>query len=232
MMLREWWLKQKLSRALNNDKASLFPCLELHYHYLLTQLDKPISELNLLAIDIEMTGLNAKKEQMVSIGAIPIINAQIKPKLAQYKLIKIQGSVGQSAIIHGVLDRDLSNALSLPEVLTWLFEQCQDKILVAHHAPLDLQFLQQAMLKTQSSPLTLFAIDTLNIEKQRQLRKNTALKTGGLRLNACRDYYHLPVYNAHNALTDALACAELLLAQLNGMGELGKTPLKKILNYC
>jgi len=216
-MFKRWWLKNRLKKFI---KISQLNAALAHYQYLLANMDKPISEVNLLAIDIEMTGLNPKKDQMVSIGVIPIINAQIQPKLAQYKLIKIQGSVGQSAVIHGVLDSDLkhANTLSVEEVLLWLFEQCQDKVLVAHHAPLDLQFLQHALLTTQIHHPRLFAIDTLTLDKERQLRKHQVLETGSLRLNACRSRYNLPVYNAHNALTDALACAELLLAQLSKMG--------------
>jgi len=227
-MFKQWWLKSKLKKLI---KISQLNAARAHYQYLLANMDKPISEVNLLAIDIEMTGLNPKKDQMVSIGVIPIINAQIQPKLAQYKLIKIQGSVGQSAIIHGVLDSDLkyANALSIGEVLLWLFEQCQDKVLVAHHAPLDLQFLQHALLSTQTHSQPLLAIDTLHIDKERQQRKHQVLETGSLRLNACRSRYNLPVYNAHNALTDALACAELLLAQLSKMGGSEEITLAQLL---
>ena len=37
---------------------------------------------------------------------------------------------------------------------------------------------------------------------------------GSLRLNAARSQYGLPRYGAHNSLTDALACAELYLAEV------------------
>ena len=40
----------------------------------------------------------------------------------------------------------------------------------------------------------------------------TPIKSGDLRLQACRDRYNLPPYPAHNALIDALATAELLVA--------------------
>lgn len=225
-MFKKWLLKQQLKRLIKKTKLA---ALQQHYQYLLTHLNRPISKIKLLALDIEMTGLDPKKDQMVSIGIIPIIDAKIQPEFAQYKLIKIQGSVGQSAVIHGVLDKDLTNALPLQDVLAWLFEQCKDKVLVAHHARLDLEFIQQSLLSSKSHPFSLLAIDTLVIDKQRQLRKPQFLKTGSLRLNACRERYNLPVYNAHNALTDALACAELLLAQLNKMGGLDKITLEQLL---
>jgi len=226
-MFQRWWLQYQLQRLIKNNKLN---ALQDHYQYLLSQLDSPISEIKLLALDIEMTGLDSKKDQMVSIGVIPIINAKIQPKLAQYKLIKIQGTVGQSAVIHGVLDRHLDNALPLQEVLQWLFEQCQDKVIVAHYASLDLQFLQQSLVGAAKQSFALFAIDTLLIDKKRELRKHQSLNTSSLRLNACRERYNLPIYNAHNALTDALACAELLLAQLSKMGGIDKVTLQQLLN--
>ena len=226
-MFQRWWLQYQLKRLVKNSKLN---ALQDHYQYLLSQLDSPISDLKLLALDIEMTGLDSKKDQMVSIGVIPIINAKIQPKLAQYKLIKIQGTVGQSAVIHGVLDRHLTNALPLQEVLQWLFEQCQDKVIVAHYASLDLQFLQQSLVGSEKQSFALFAIDTLLIDKKRELRKHQSLNTSSLRLNACRERYNLPIYNAHNALTDALACAELLLAQLSKMGGIDKVTLQQLLN--
>ena len=226
-MFQRWWLQYQLKRLVKNSKLN---ALQDHYQYLLSQLDSPISDLKLLALDIEMTGLDSKKDQMVSIGVIPIINAKIQPKLAQYKLIKIQGTVGQSAVIHGVLDRHLTNALPLQEVLQWLFEQCKDKVIVAHYASLDLQFLQQSLVGAEKQSFALFAIDTLLIDKKRELRKHQSLNTSSLRLNACRERYNLPIYNAHNALTDALACAELLLAQLSKMGGIDKVTLQQLLN--
>lgn len=226
-MFQRWWLQYQLKRLVKNSKLN---ALQDHYQYLLSQLDSPISDLKLLALDIEMTGLDSKKDQMVSIGVIPIINAKIQPKLAQYKLIKIQGTVGQSAVIHGVLDRHLTNALPLQEVLQWLFEQCKDKVIVAHYAGLDLQFLQQSLVGAEKQSFALFAIDTLLIDKKRELRKHQSLNTSSLRLNACRERYNLPIYNAHNALTDALACAELLLAQLSKMGGIDKVTLQQLLN--
>ncbi|MEJ6079740.1 3'-5' exoribonuclease [Vibrio sp. 1-Bac 57] len=226
-MFQRWWLQYQLKRLVKNSKLN---ALQDHYQYLLSQLDSPISDIKLLALDIEMTGLDSKKDQMVSIGVIPIINAKIQPKLAQYKLIKIQGTVGQSAVIHGVLDRHLTNALPLQEVLQWLFEQCKDKVIVAHYASLDLQFLQQSLVGAEKQSFALFAIDTLLIDKKRELRKHQSLNTSSLRLNACRERYNLPIYNAHNALTDALACAELLLAQLSKMGGIDKVTLQQLLN--
>jgi DNA polymerase-3 subunit epsilon len=192
-------------------------------------LDKSIKQSPLLALDLEMSGLDAKKDQIISIGLIPIINGQIKLSEGQHKLIKIEGSVGQSATIHGVVDNDLEKALSLKEAIKWLFEEAMGHVLVAHHAPLDLSFLEQAIWRLDNQVCNLVSIDTLKIEHKRLLRKQPMIKEGELRLGNCRSRYHLPTYDAHNALIDALSCAELLLAQASKMGGIDKIKVSELI---
>lgn len=225
-MLRPWILKTRLHYYAQRCNNELLRDYQLS---LLPLLNKSIKHTPLLALDLEMTGLDAKKDQIISIGLIPIINGQIKLKLGQHKLIKIAGSVGQSATIHGVLDHDLQQALSLNDAMDWLFKEAMGHVLVAHHAPLDLSFLEQALLKMNTQKCRLFAIDTLKIEHQRLLRKQEMIKEGELRLGSCRSRYHLPTYDAHNALIDALSCAELLLAQVSKMGGLEKIKTSELI---
>jgi len=193
-----------------------------YYQAMAPLLNQSIYNTPLLAIDLEMTGLNVQHDQIISIGLIPIVNGEIILNKGQHKLIKIEGSVGQSATIHGVLDNDLDQAISLDKALTWLLQQAAGYVLVAHHAPLDMRFIEQALYQQTSQIVRLFAIDTMRIEQQRLLRKQSIINTGDLRLDCCRQRYNLPNYAAHNALVDALSCAELLLAQLNKMGEIEK----------
>jgi DNA polymerase-3 subunit epsilon len=61
-------------------------------------------------------------------------------------------------------------------------------------------------------PILAPVVDTLLLEQRRLLRANKGIKSGDLRLHYCRQRYGLPDYPAHDALTDALATAELLSA--------------------
>ncbi|MEF1306175.1 3'-5' exonuclease, partial [Vibrio owensii] len=77
-------------------------------------------------------------------------------------------------------------------------------------------------------------VDTLDIEYAIQrrecegwLNKLKGKKPGSVRLGHARERYHLPAYQPHHALTDALATAELLQAQLQYHFE-GDMPLSVI----
>ncbi|MCE9679631.1 3'-5' exonuclease [Shewanella sp. AS1] len=192
--------------------------LKSYQRALLSELDKSIYEASLVALDLEMTGLNSSQDQILSIGLIPIERGQIILQRAEHRLVQIRGSVGNSAVIHGILDAHLTQGETLDAVIAWLLQVTEGKILVAHHAPLDLKFIQQALLATLGETTKFIGLDTLAIEKKRLLRQHEMLEKGSLRLGASRQRYNLPVYAAHNAIIDALACGELLLAQVADMG--------------
>ncbi|MFB2650412.1 exonuclease domain-containing protein [Shewanella mangrovisoli] len=223
-----WWVNAKLRWRALRCQHRLF---KDYYQSLVPLLELPISRAPLMAMDLEMTGLNPLQDQILSIGLVPIENGAIPLMGAQQKLVQIQGSVGQSATIHGILDNHLTEAVTIEEAMAWFVAHTRGHVLVAHHSPLDCRFLQQDILSIYHQTIVLPAIDTLLLEKHRLLREHSVLKEGSLRLGACRERYGLPIYGAHSALTDALACGELLLAQVASMGGAEELKVGELLAY-
>jgi len=199
-----------------------------YYRSQMPAVGQVFSESSLMAVDLEMTGLDPNSDQILSIGLIPIEKGQLQLSRAEQKLIQINGSVGQSATIHGIVDHQLQAGVSIDSAIEWFLERTRGKLLVAHHSPLDLGFLQVAIKQVSGESIKLLAIDTLALERKRLLRKQDVLKEGTLRLGACRARYGLPVYAAHNALVDALACGELLLAQVAALGDLHQVTVAEL----
>jgi len=56
-------------------------------------------------------------------------------------------------------------------------------------------------------------VDTQVLARRTFERRQIPFKGSDLRLHSLGDRYNLPRYGAHNALSDALAAAELFLAQ-------------------
>ena len=56
----------------------------------------------------------------------------------------------------------------------------------------------------------------MQIELGLRKRRDQMVQQGDLQLGRLRSAYHLPRYTAHNALIDAFATAELLLAMAAG----------------
>lgn len=181
-------------------------------------------ELDFLSVDLELNSLNPSEGDILSIGYVPIVGGKIVAGQGGHILVDDHSGVGDSAVIHGIRDCDADDGEHLKDALAQLNKARQGRILLFHHAGLDLSFLAKHEETYRGIP----AIDTLLIEHKRRQRQNLPLENA-LRLNQCRERYNLPVYNAHNALTDALATAELFLAQLAYLGGSAGISLKEAL---
>ncbi len=177
--------------------------------------------LSCLALDLEMTGLDHQQHNMVSIGWVEIQRGAIQLSSATHLLIKAAGRVGQSATIHHIRDVDLQQGVTERQAMQQLLQASAGKVLVFHHAGVDMPFLNKAWKKYFGVPLLLPVVDTMRLEQQLYRRADKPVERGGLRLAACRQRYNLPAYSVHNALVDALATAELLLAIVQRKGEGG-----------
>ncbi len=178
-----------------------------------------IQDMEFLVVDTETSALTTQEGELLSIGWVVIKNNAVQVSSAQHLLLQVESSVGQSAVIHQLRDCELEGGIAPHAMMQEFLQQAAGRILVFHHAELDLAFLNLLSLQLYGLPLLLPHVDTLQIEKTKLLRKHQAIEQGALRLSACRERYHLPVYPAHNALMDALATAELLLAQCAVKGD-------------
>lgn len=190
-----------------------------------------VGKAELLCVDLEMTGLNPKQHEIISMGWVPIIGGEIVVSQAQHFLITPQYSVGDSAAIHGIHDRELAGALSLEQGISRLLNALSGRVLVAHHGALDIAFLQQASLSIYGHKLPFELIDTLLIEANRLRRRGEHFDKQLLRLYPSCERYGLPNGSAHNALADALATAQLLLAQIAAISPNQPLSIKELIGY-
>ena len=185
-----------------------------HFNSTKIPTTKPARDYPLLAFDIETTGLNARRDHIVSIGWIPIRAQEIVLADARHYLVKSSVSVGQSAAVHGLLDRDLENGRTIHAVLTELFSTYAGYVFVAHHATLDQLFLQAAARHCFGAAPHFCFLDTLAIERYRLQRQGIVVKNDALQLPTCLKRHGLPDGLPHSALEDAYGCALLLMAQI------------------
>ena len=184
----------------------------------LPRLSSPVSSLELLVCDGEMSGLDPGQAELLSLGWLVIRGSEQCLGSAEHHLIRAEHSVGMSATVHQLRDCELADARELKDVLRSFLAAARGRVLVFHHAPIDTAFLNAAALRVFGAPLLLPVIDTLALEQRLLRRRDAVVAPGALRLRACRERYGLPTYAAHNALTDAVATGELLLAHIARRG--------------
>ncbi|NIB40226.1 3'-5' exonuclease [Pseudomaricurvus alkylphenolicus] len=176
-------------------------------------------QLEFLVVDTETSALNVSEGELLSIGWVVIAAGSVRLGSTRHILLKPRRSVGSSAAIHQLRDCELSAGISVESMMPELLQAAEGRVLAFHHAPMDLAFLNSISQRLYRAPLLLPWVDTLQLEKQSLERRQLPIGANALRLGSCRSRYNLPVYPAHNALMDALATAELLLAQLSHRGE-------------
>jgi DNA polymerase-3 subunit epsilon len=201
-------------RARLADQAPAGPVRD----YLSTPAPAPrtdVSELPLLALDLETTGLDPRTDHILAVGFVPVDGLRIDLAGAQQVLCRAEVEVGQSATIHGITDDALAAGVDLRTLLERVAAALTGRVLLAHHAVIETGFLSAACERALGVPLPISAVDTMELQS-RVLRSHVEadLPPGALRLATAREHLGLPRYAAHRALTDALACAELYLAQV------------------
>ena len=189
-----------------------------------------IYDAKIVAVDFETTGLNAKIDQVLSIGYVEINHAQIELASSSHKIIKTEGDLeAENVVIHQITDDAKAQGAELGEVVENLLRVLAGKVLLVHFSQVEKQFLTRACLELYGLAPVLPIIDTLAIDKKRFDQTGVSYAPSKLRLSELRDYHHLPSHHAHNALSDAIATAELFLSQVNQF-ELGDAEmLKKVL---
>jgi DNA polymerase-3 subunit epsilon len=208
-------LRYKFKRWRFHEKSAATPLLPL-YQQPCFQPSQRFIDTRFLVLDCEMSGLDQNKNQLLSIGWVMIEYGQIINATAKHLLIHADRGAGDSSKIHGLIDSSLAGASSVASVLMLLMKQIPGAVLVFHHAPLDMRFLQKAAIENFRCPLLFSYLDTMAIEKQRMHLQGKAM---GLRLAQCRERYGLPAGSQHDALADAQATAELFLAQASYLGK-------------
>lgn len=183
----------------------------------------PLATLPLLAVDLETTGLDPRRDRIISIGWVPVDGMVIRLGGAGQAVVSGEDlgedGVGQSATVHGLTDDRLRDGVPLEAAVGLLLEALAGRVLLAHHAALETGFLQAACRRLWDVRLDLTVVDTMRLQR-RVVAPGFDDEPRGedLRLWNARARFGLPVLRAHDALHDALAAAELYLAQVAELG--------------
>lgn len=174
-------------------------------------------EQKLLVIDMEMTGLNPDEDSILSAGSVIIEDGRIRIGSSEHHFflptVLMGADVSESAHIHMITDTQIDQqGESLTTWLSDLSGRLKADAWVFHHAPIDLAFLKAHSARHNIVLPKVTVLDTLADEQARNAEAPIE-SHAQLNLNACRARYGLPVYRQHHAFSDALATAELFLAQ-------------------
>ncbi len=196
----------------------------------------PLAEADLVVFDTELTGLDLKRDAIISIGAVRMRGARIYPGKTFYRLLRPTAELKhQGVVVHGLRHADLETAGEPESVLADFLAFAGDGVLAGHFVHLDTSFLHRALKTTFGAGLKSPSVDTVSVHDW--LVDNDpafARHHGGISLKkdlfTMARRYGIPVATAHDALYDAYLAAQLLQRFLPFLQRSGVRRLKDLLS--
>ncbi|MES9813127.1 MAG: exonuclease domain-containing protein [Candidatus Thiodiazotropha sp.] len=184
----------------------------------LTSKTTQCQQLSIVSLDLETTGLDPHKDKILSFGLVEMNHMTIKLETARHQLITIDEEIPEeSAVIHQITDDQAATGVSIHDALRELLHHMAGKVMLVHYSAIEQRFISAACEKLFGAPFVIPIIDTLVLAQRIFEHRNHTVQPGDLRLFNLRPRYNLPNYKAHNALSDAVATAELFLAMASEM---------------
>lgn len=172
--------------------------------------DTPWRQAEFCVLDLETTGLNLGRDEIVSYGAAIVSHGRIPYGRLVYRQVRPRLPISVPAMtVHSLRAADLADAPPLDDVLDELIGLLDGRVLVAHAAWVEQAFLNRA-LRGRGVRLGRTVVDTAALIRACGLADSRPggepdLETVSVRLG-------LPVHTPHHALGDAFTTAQLFLA--------------------
>lgn len=139
-------------------------------------LKKTLDQFDFIVCDTELTGLDKRKDEIISIGAVRIANLQIVLDTTYHTLVKpSKVDATQATFVHRITPEQLKQAPSVIDVLPGFISFCSGAVIVGHYISMDLHFLNQVIKKQFGGPLINPTVDTMTLAK---LYKEYATRKG------------------------------------------------------
>lgn len=124
-------------------------------------------QLEYVVFDFETTGLSPHEgDEIIEIGALKLRGCEPTGETFQ-TLIHIQKPIPKQATsVHGISDKDLIGKPSLREIFPDFIRFIGNKMLIAHNATFDLEFVKKGLERFPQTSFNNHCIDTLQVSKQ------------------------------------------------------------------
>ena len=161
-----------------------------------------------VVVDLETSGLNLNRDQVLSIGAVVIEDGAIDfSQQFERTLLRVDHKLSPSVLIHGLGPSAIAAGCDPAQALLDFMEFVGDSPVLAFHAPFDQHMLGRALKDSLGYRLQHSFMDIADLAPL--LCPQANIREAGL--DDWIDWFKLQVGERHHAAADALATAELAL---------------------
>lgn len=196
------WLKQL---------SSTWQKSQLQRPELASMFNKPFAD-QWVAIDCEMTGLNPKKNHLLSVAAIHINGNTIDTGSGMHLVCKPPVMPDRDTIvIHGLRTADVEHGMSYDEMLALLLPFIDNRPIVGFCPQIDTGFLNPLVKRYMGTTLPNKVIDVRHLYSRRMSGQTQGLSNQSQHLTSILAHYDIPELGTHDAYNDAVMTAMAFL---------------------
>lgn len=195
-----------------------------------------IGDAEYIVLDTELTGLDLKKDSIVSVGAVRMKGARIDIGGSFYRLIHPSSNMDRKSIlIHGITPSEVRDEPRADAVLDDLSVFCGDRVIVGHFISLDINFINKGMKQSRRKNLKNAAVDTRKLyewikSSQGSSGRHYYARQEDMDLFSLAREFNIAFDEGHNALSDAFITAQLFQRFLTLLPGLGVRLVKDLLS--
>lgn len=170
--------------------------------------ENPLRQQRWVVLDLETSGLNMNRDEVLSIGAVVIEDGAIDlSQMFERTLLRPDHKISPSVLIHGLAPSAIAAGSEPVEALLDFMEFVGDSPLLAFHAPFDQHMISRALKESLGYKLQHPFFDVAEIAPL--LCPQACLRQAGL--DDWTAFFGLQAGERHHASADALVTAELAL---------------------
>jgi DNA polymerase III subunit epsilon len=192
---------------------------------------KTAEKTRFVVLDTESTGLNIKKDDLLSVGAVAVNDLKIVFSDSFEAVVRHSGpAVKETVIIHGILPSESENGLDEDIFLKKFLGFIRNDVIVAHHAAFDMALINKSLKRIYNITLKNPVLDTAALYRRLEHFGNSeGLKPEEYSLDRLAEKYRVHTSDRHTAAGDALITAMILLKQLRRSADRGILKLNDLL---
>lgn len=197
--------------------------------------NQKLGDCSFVVFDTELTGLNPKKDEIISIGAVRIKDLQIDLSETFHYYIRPRNlDHTEATLIHRITPQQLEAAPPLEGVLPMFLNFIETDLLVGHCVLIDTTFLDKATKLLFHGTVANPSFDTMRmaqIYKRKVLGDYHSAQPSGdgsYNLQKLSAELNLPFFEAHDALEDALQTAYLFIFLVKKLQSSGVMTLRDL----
>ncbi|MCM3627193.1 3'-5' exonuclease [Paenibacillus glycanilyticus] len=170
-----------------------------------SMLDMPLKELDIVVFDLETTGFYPSNgDEIISFGAVHMKGLELNEPRQFYSLVNPKRRIPRQIIeLTGITNEMVEDAPDLIQVLHDFMEFIGRRLLIAHAAGHDKQFLNAALWRTSKISLNHRVLDTMLVAKWLEPKR------ASYALDDLLEDFGIPITERHHALHDSIMTAKL-----------------------